>query len=150
MRHRKHRSKLNRTSEHRVALLRNLAAALVAHERIHTTKQKAQAVRPFLESLITLARRDTLQARRMVVSRLQDREAAIKLFEEIAPRVGTRPGGYLRIVKDKPRAGDGAEMAFIEFVDQRAPGEEPEKPRDLKQKLKQRRHEQRKAMAKNR
>lgn len=147
MRHRKHASKLNRTSEHRLALMRNLSVALVQHERIHTTEAKARQVRPFLEKLITRAKHGDLTARRMVNSRLQHRGAAIKLFEQIVPRVGERPGGYLRIVKDGPRMGDGAPMAYIEFVDPRAhdaAGEEAKKakqPKTLKQRLHQRRKE---------
>ena len=146
MRHRKHASKLNRTSEHRLALLRNLAVALVENERIRTTVAKARQLRPFLEPLITRTRQNDLAARRLVNSRLQNRGAAIKLFEEIGPRVAQREGGYLRIVKAGPRMGDGAPMAYIEFVDAapRAEGEAPKKPRTLKQRL----HERRKEMAK--
>ena len=147
MRHRKHTSKLNRTSEHRAALLRNLAIALVRHERIRTTQPKAQQLRPFLESLITLAKNDTLCSRRLAISRLNDRPTVQKLFEQIGPRVGERPGGYLRIVKDGLRMGDGALMAYIEFVDERPETGEEVKP-TLAKSLKRRRHEMRKARAK--
>lgn len=148
MRHRKHTSKLNRTSEHRIALMRNLAIALVESERIHTTLPKANAVRPYLEHLVTVAKQDTLAARRHIMAHLVNREAMHKLVSEIAPRVGERPGGYLRIVKDGRRMGDGAPMAYIEFVDA-APVVEGEAPAQ-KKTLKQRLHERRKEMAKAR
>lgn len=147
MRHRNHSSKLNRTSEHRAALLRNLAIALVRHERIRTTQPKAQQLRPFLESLITLAKNDTLSSRRLAISRLNDRPTVQKLFEQIGPRVASREGGYLRIVKDGPRMGDGALMAYIEFVDEAPEAGEETKP-TLQKSLKRRRHEMRKARAK--
>lgn len=147
MRHRKHRSKLNRTSEHRLALMRNLTAALIEHERIHTTQVKAVQLRPFVETLVTIARRGTLADKRLVMSRLPQRDAVVKLFDVIAPRVAERNGGYLRIVKDARRMGDGAPMAYIEFVDQPEAGtEEPKKRKTLKQRL----HERRKEVAKMR
>jgi large subunit ribosomal protein L17 len=146
MRHRNHSSKLNRTSEHRLALLRNLAVALVENERIRTTEAKARQLRPFLEPLITRARKGDLASKRLVIGRLNDAGATFKLFEEIAPRVGERAGGYLRIVKTAPRMGDGAPMAYIEFVDAAPKGEDdaPKKPRTLKQRLHERRKEMRK------
>lgn len=144
MRHRKHRSKLNRTSEHRAALLRNLTISLVEHERIQTTKQKAQALRPFAESLITLARDGSLHSRRLAFSRLQDKPTVAKLFNEIAEGVGSREGGYLRIVKAGRRVGDGAEMAYIEFVDE-IPTEGGDDARmDLDKVKKQKMHQARK------
>ena len=150
MRHRKHTSKLNRTSEHRVALLRNLTVALLTHERIRTTQAKAKQIRPFAEHLITLAREGTLAAKRLAISRLNDRVATIKLFDEIVPRVADRPGGYLRIVKDGVRMGDGAPMAFVEFVDP-PPAEVEKEPLQTKRKtLNQRLHQRRKEMAKMR
>ncbi|MCL5269926.1 MAG: 50S ribosomal protein L17 [bacterium] len=148
MRHRKHTSKLNRTSEHRAAMLRNLAIALVTNERIRTTHAKATQLRPFLEGLVTLAKEDTVAARRLAMARVGDRNAVVKLFSDIAPRVAQRAGGYLRIVKDAPRVGDGALMSYVEFVDpapQAVPGEE--KPAARKT-IKQRLHERRKEMAK--
>jgi large subunit ribosomal protein L17 len=148
MRHRKHASKLNRTSEHRLALMRNLAAALVHHERIQTTEAKAKQLRPFVETLITRAKQGDLASKRLVNSRLQSRDASVKLFDTIAPRVAQRPGGYLRVVKAGPRMGDGAPMAYIEFVDA-APKDEaatPAKPKTMKQRL----HERRKELAKAR
>lgn len=146
MRHRKHTSKLNRTSEHRAALLRNLSIALVRHERIRTTQPKAQQLRSFLEGLITLSKNDTLASRRLAISRLNDRPTVQKLFEEIGPRVAERNGGYLRITKDSVRMGDGALMAYIEFVDERPEGEAP--ATTMQKTLKKRRHEMRKARAK--
>lgn len=149
MRHRKHSSKLNRTSEHRRALLRNLSISLIEHERIRTTQVKAAQIRPFLEPLITLTKNDTLNTRRLAVSRLNDRSAVIKLFEAIGPRIKDRDGGYLRIVKDGKRYGDGAPMAYIEFVDA-APVSEDDgaSTATMEQKLKRKRHEMRKARAK--
>jgi large subunit ribosomal protein L17 len=148
MRHRKHRSKLNRTSEHRGALMRNLTIALVEHERIQTTQAKASQLRPFVEKLITLARENSLHARRLAVARIQDKPTVIKMFDELAPRVGDRPGGYLRIVKSGPRAGDGAPMAFIEFVD--AAPVSPDENKPQRKTVKQRLHERRKEVAKAR
>ena len=151
MRHRYHRSRLGRTSEHRAALLRNLAIALVRHERIHTTKIKAVQLRPFLEPLVSLARHDSLSARRRVLSALGDRDTVRKLFGDLGPRVAGRPGGYLRITADRPRMGDGALMAYIEFVDPRPKTEEtPEPKADLKTMLKRKKHERRKLLAKQR
>lgn len=144
MRHGNHRSKLNRTSEHRLALMRNLSVALITNERIRTTEVKAKQLRPFVEPLITRAKQDDLASRRVVNSRLQNRTASIKLFEDIGPRVADRDGGYLRIVKDGPRMGDGAPMAYIEFVDPRPKKEEaePKKPKTMKQRI----HEKKKAI----
>ena len=147
MRHRKHRSKLNRTSEHRLSLMRNLAIALIEHERIRTTQPKAAAVRSFLEKLVTLARKDTIAARRLAMARLVNRSAVCKLFEVLAPRTGDRPGGYLRIVKDQKRMGDGALMAFIEFVDDAPETDEIDAPETMEAKIKRKRHEARKARA---
>jgi large subunit ribosomal protein L17 len=150
MRPRKHTSKLNRPSEHRAALLRNLAIALVQHERIHTTKVKAGQLRPFVEGLVTLAKEGSLHARRLAISRVGDKETVHKLFSELGPRTAARAGGYLRIVKDAPRMGDGAPMAYIEFVDEapKAEGGAPAKRKTLKQRLHERRKELAKARAK--
>ncbi|MBN1515957.1 50S ribosomal protein L17 [Candidatus Sumerlaeota bacterium] len=117
MRHRKHHSKLNRTSEHRQALMRNLAIALIDHERIETTQAKAMQLRGVVEPLITLAREGSQHQRRLAFARLQSKEAVHKLFEELGPRFKDRPGGYTRVVKTDFRPGDGAPMAFIELVD---------------------------------
>ena len=148
MRHRKHTSKLNRTSEHRAALLRNLSIALVQYERIHTTKVKADQLRPFLEEVITLAKDGTLHARRLAISRLGHKDSIHKLFSDIAVRVANRNGGYLRIVKDGPRMGDGAPMAYVEFVDARPESDTP--AGTARKTMKQRLHERRKEMAKAR
>ncbi len=150
MRHRKHGSRLNRTSEHRLALMRNLAIALLRHERIRTTHQKASALRPFVESLVTIAKEGDLPARRRVISRLQDSDCVRKLFDEIAPRVSGRSGGYLRVVKDGPRAGDGALMSYIEFVDEQTTDSGDMTPPPQKKSVKQRLHQRRKELAKSR
>ena len=153
MRHRKHTSKLNRTSEHRLALLRNLAVALLTHERIRTTQSKAQQLRPFVEQLVTMAKGGSLADRRRAIARLGDARLAHRLFEEIAPRVAERNGGYLRIVKDGPRQGDGALMAWIEFVDEAPVATDEDAPRpgfDRKKLMKKKLHERRKELAKQR
>ena len=148
MRHRKIRSKLNRTTEHRLAMMRNLTVALVSQERIRTTQQKAKQLRSFVEPLITLAKAGDLHSRRLAFSRIGKKDTVHKLFQEIAPRVAERPGGYLRVIKDGPRAGDGAMMAYIEFVDARPESDEaaPAPSKTLKQRL----HERRKEMKKQR
>lgn len=118
MRHMKAGRKLNRTSSHRRALLRSLAQALFEHESVTTTVPKAKEARRFVERLITLARRNTLAARRLVASRLQDEAIAKKLVEEIAPRFADRPGGYTRIVKlARRRIGDASQVCKLELVE---------------------------------
>ena len=125
MRHNVAHRKLGRVTEHRLALLRNQATALLRHERIETTITKAKELRPFVERLITVAVRGvaageaggkTLHARRMVLADLQDRDVVGKLFETIAPRFADRPGGYTRILRVGFRRGDAAEIAQIELV----------------------------------
>ena len=125
MRHRVAHRKLSRVTEHRLALLRNQAQALLRHERIHTTVAKAKELRPFVERLITVAKRglangsDTthaVNARRMVRRDLSDREMVAKLFETIAPRFEGRPGGYTRLLRIGRRPGDDAEVAQVELV----------------------------------
>ena len=116
MRHNVGYRKLGRTSGHRRALLRNLATDLFRHERLKTTLPKARELRPFAEKLITLARRDDLHARRQVVRQISDKAVVKKLFDTIAPRFATRPGGYTRALKLGPRHGDGADMAIVELV----------------------------------
>ncbi len=116
MKHRAGHRKLNRTSEHRIATLRNLATALFTHGRITTTVTKAKELRPFAERLITKARADTVHARRIVAKDLHDRTLVKRLFDDIAPRYAQRPGGYTRILRCGPRRGDAAEMAIIELV----------------------------------
>ena len=139
---------MNRTSEHRAAMIRNLAISLVTYERIHTTRVKADQLRPFLEQVITLAKEGSLHSRRLAISRIGSKDAVHKLFAEIAPRVDGRNGGYLRIVKDGPRMGDGSPMAYVEFVDPKPASETPEEPK--KKTIKQRLHERRKEMNKAR
>ena len=117
MRHQKTRHKLSRSASHRKALLANLCIEVIDHERIKTTEAKAKAVKPEIEKLITLARRGDLHARRQALSALgQDKTVVYKLFEEIAPRYTTRPGGYTRILKLGPRASDSTEMVYLELV----------------------------------
>jgi len=117
MRHRKVGRQLNRKSAHRVALFRNLTAALIEHEAIKTTLPKAKEMRRFVEPLITLAKNDTVANRRVAFARTRNKEVVAKLFDEIGPRYKTRPGGYMRVLKMGFRAGDAAPMAFVELVD---------------------------------
>ena len=117
MRHRVAHRKLSRTTEHRLSLLRNMAASLITHERIRTTVAKAKELRPFVEKLVTLGKRDSLHARRRALSILSSKTVVRRLFSDVSPRFSERPGGYTRILKLGPRQGDGAPMAFIEFVD---------------------------------
>jgi large subunit ribosomal protein L17 len=124
MRHRVAHRKLGRVTEHRIALLRNQAEALLRHEHIETTVPKAKELRPFVERLITIAKRGladgggarALTARRLVLEELQDRAVVGKLFTEIAPRFAGRPGGYTRLLRVGFRQGDSAEMAMVELV----------------------------------
>jgi large subunit ribosomal protein L17 len=117
MRHRNSNRKLNRTSSHRQAMLRNLATSLLRHEVIKTTLPKAKELRRVAEPLITLGKTATLANRRLAFSRLRDRDIVGKLFEELGPRYLTRNGGYLRILKCGFRVGDNAPMALVELVD---------------------------------
>ena len=117
MRHRVHGRKLGRTSAHRKALFRNQLTALFTHERIITTVAKAKELRPIAERMVTIARSDTLAARRKVAVMVQDKDIARRLFDEIAPRFADRPGGYTRIMRLGRRRGDNAELAIIEFID---------------------------------
>ena len=117
MRHRVGHRKLQRTSSHRTALFRNMAAALIKHEQITTTTAKAKELRPYVEKLITLAKKGGLSNRRLAYSRLMDDTQLVKLFDVIAPRYATREGGYCRIVKAGIRMSDAAPMSIIEFVD---------------------------------
>ena len=120
MRHRYSGRKLNRTSAHRKATFRNLAAALIKHERIRTTLPKAKELRPIVERLVTLAKQDTLHARRTAMARLPRDADIAKLFGPLSERYAARPGGYTRIVRAGHRYGDAADMAYIEFVDRTA------------------------------
>ena len=117
MRHRKSGRKLGRTSSHRKAMYRNMAASLVRHETITTTLPKAKELRRVVEPLITLAKEDGVANRRLAFDRLRDKEAVGKLFSDLGPRFRERPGGYLRILKTGPRPGDAAPMAVVQLVD---------------------------------
>ena len=117
MRHRNAGRKLQRTSSHRAALFRNMAAALIKHEQITTTVAKAKELRPYTEKLITLAKKGGLSNRRLAQSRLLDETQLKKLFDVLAPRYADRAGGYTRIVKAGIRASDAAPIAIIELVD---------------------------------
>ena len=116
MRHRKAGRHLNRTSSHREAMFRNMAASLFQHELIKTTLPKAKELRRVAEPLITLAKTDSVHKRRLAFARLRDQAAVGKLFVELGPRYQDRPGGYLRILKCGFRAGDAAPMAYVELV----------------------------------
>ena len=117
MRHRKSGRKLNRTASHRKAMFANMAAALINHEQITTTLSKAKELRPFVDKLVTLAKRGDLHARRIAISRLRDEAMVAKLFEAIAPRYEDRLGGYTRVLRAGFRYGDNAPVAVIEFID---------------------------------
>ena len=156
MRHNLGYRKLGRVTEHRLALLRNQAIALLRHEKIETTIPKAKELRPFVERLITIAKRgiaagdakaQTLNARRLVLAEIPDTEVVSKLFSDIAPRFADRPGGYLRIQRIGFRRGDGAETAHIALVDyeykvveepeEGEDGEAPKKSKGLGERLRQ-------------
>ena len=135
MRHGNAHRKLGRTTSHRIALLRNLSAALIKHEQITTTLPKAKELRPYVEKLVTLAKKGGLSNRRLADARLGDDAQLRKLFDTIATRYATRQGGYVRVLKAGFRAADAAPMAVIEFVDRdtAAKGQDsgPVEPRDL-------------------
>lgn len=117
MRHRKKFNHLGRQSAHRKAMLQNMACSLLEHKRIRTTTAKAKALKMFVEPIITKAKEDTTNNRRIVFSALQSKEMVSELFREISVKIGNRPGGYTRILKIGNRLGDNAEMCFIELVD---------------------------------
>lgn len=117
MRHRKSGRKLNRNSSHRKAMFANMAVSLVQHETIQTTVPKAKELRQKVEPLITIAKRDSVANRRLIFSRLRDRQAVTKLFDILAPRYKKRHGGYLSILKSGYRSGDKAPMAIIRLMD---------------------------------
>lgn len=118
MRHRLGLRKLNRTSSHRLAMLRNMTVSLLRHETIKTTLPKAKELRRVVEPIITLGKKPSLANRRLAFDRLRDREMVVKLFDEIGPRFSTRNGGYLRILKCGFRDGDNAPMALVALLDQ--------------------------------
>ena len=117
MRHRVAGRKLQRTSSHRTALFRNMAAALIKHEQITTTTAKAKELRPYVEKLVTLAKKGGLSNRRLAHARLMDDAQLVKLFDVIGPRYADRSGGYTRVIKAGIRSSDAAAIAIIEFVD---------------------------------
>ena len=123
MRHRHGLRKLNRTSSHRLAMLRNMTVSLLRHEAIKTTLPKAKELRKVVEPIITLGKNDTLANKRLAFARLRDREIVQKLFAEIGPRYQARQGGYTRILKMGFRVGDNAPMAFVELVDRPDPSD---------------------------
>jgi large subunit ribosomal protein L17 len=126
MRHRHGLRKLNKTSSHRLAMLRNMTNSLFLHEVIKTTLPKAKELRRVAEPLITLAKEDTLANKRLAFDRLRDRDIVVKLFGELGPRYKERKGGYLRILKFGFRQGDNAPMALVELVDRPVVSEAPE------------------------
>jgi large subunit ribosomal protein L17 len=123
MRHRSGLRKLNRTSEHRLAMLRNMMNSLIAHEVIKTTLPKAKELRRVVEPMITLAKEPTVANKRLAFNRLRDRDSVVKLFGELGPRFMTRPGGYTRILKMGFRVGDNAPLALVELLDRPEPVE---------------------------
>jgi len=125
MRHGNGLRKLNRTSSHRLAMLRNMSNSLLQHEVIKTTLPKAKELRRVVEPLITLGKKDNLANRRLAFNRLRDRDMVTKLFTEIGPRFASRPGGYTRILKFGFRVGDNAPMALVELVDRPETTEAP-------------------------
>ena len=125
MRHRHGLRKLNRTSSHRLAMLRNMTNALLKHEIIKTTLPKAKELRRVAEPIITLGKEPSLANKRLAFNRLRDRDMVVKLFSELGPRYQTRNGGYLRILKFGFRVGDNAPMALVELVDRPDIGDAP-------------------------
>lgn len=136
MRHLVKGKKLRRNTSHRRSLLRNLVTSFLEKERIKTTLAKAKAAKPLAEKMITLAKKDTLHARRQALRFIYKKPVVKKLFDEIGPRFSERPGGYTRIVKIGPRTGDGAEMAVLELIGTEF--KKKEKKKDIKEKLKER------------
>lgn len=127
MRHRKQRGRLERPSSHRKAMVRNQVTSLLDHEQIETTDAKAKVLRRVADRMITLGKRGTLHARRRALAVIRDRDVAAKLFDELAPRYATRPGGYTRVLKVRQRVGDAAPMSIVELVD-RGVAPEAKKP----------------------
>src|SRR6266540_3805423 len=141
MRHHRAGKKLGRDPSHRKALYANLAGALIEHGRIKTTITKAKAVRPIAEQMITLGRRGDLHARRQAMAYLRSQEIVHKLFAEVGPSFKDRNGGYSRIVRIGPRAGDAAEMAYLELVDFSAEEQAEEKAERRRLRLRRRQQE---------
>ena len=134
MRHGHGQRKLNRTTSHRLAMLRNMTVSLLKHEAIKTTLPKAKELRRVAEPIITLGKSNTLANKRLAFDRLRDRDMVVKLFDELGPRYKARNGGYLRILKMGFRQGDNAPMAYVELVDRPAPVEEARDTGDSKVK----------------
>ncbi len=130
MRHRHGLRKLNRTSSHRLAMLRNMTVSLLKHEAIRTTLPKAKELRRVAEPIITLGKTPTLANKRLAFNRLRDRDTVVKLFDELGPRYKNRNGGYLRILKWGFRVGDNAPMALVELMDR--PEVKEEAPKEEK------------------
>jgi large subunit ribosomal protein L17 len=145
MRHRHGLRKLNRTSSHRLAMLRNMAASLLRHEAIKTTVPKAKELRRVVEPLITLGKKPSIANRRLAFDRLRDREVVVKIFDTLGPRYSKRNGGYLRILKMGFRKGDNAPMAYVELMDR--PDAEGEAGKDKKEGTKRGKKEAEKAAA---
>ena len=124
MRHRSGLRKLNRTTAHRLAMLRNMMCSLLRHEAIKTTLPKAKELRRVVEPMITLAKNPTVANRRLAFNRLRDREVVVKLFDELGPRFANRNGGYTRVLKMGFRPGDNAPMAYVELTEKAAQVEE--------------------------
>lgn len=125
MRHKIAGRPLGRTPSHRAALMKNLAGSLIRHEAIETTLPKAKELRPFADKLVTLGKKGTLASRRRAYDLLQDKDLVKRLFDVVAPRFQERNGGYTRIVRTRTRAGDGAVMAMIEYLDRKVGEETP-------------------------
>ena len=134
MRHGHGQRKLNRTTSHRLAMLRNMTVSLLKHEAIRTTLPKAKELRRVAEPIITLGKSNTLANKRLAFDRLRDRDMVVKLFDELGPRYKARNGGYLRILKMGFRQGDNAPMAYVELVDRPEPVEEARDTGDSKVK----------------
>jgi large subunit ribosomal protein L17 len=132
MRHRKGNSKLGRRSNHRLAMFRNLLTSLFRHERVLTTEAKAKAIRGTADEMVTLAKRESLHARRQVLSMVQDTVVVGRLFDTIAARFAERHGGYTRIIRVGPRPGDAAPMVYLELVDRAAAPADDDKGKDKK------------------
>ena len=133
MRHLKRTAKLGRTGEHRNAMLANLVCSLIKHKRVTTTVAKAKAARSVAEKLVTLGKKNTIHARRLVAARLHQEDATKILFNEIAPAQKERNGGYTRIVKMHQRQGDAAQLAILEWVDVPVSGETPTETKSEKE-----------------
>ncbi len=133
MRHGHGQRKLNRTTSHRLAMLRNMTVSLLKHEAIKTTLPKAKELRRVAEPIITLGKNPTLANKRLAFNRLRDRDMVVKLFDELGPRYKARNGGYLRILKMGFRQGDNAPMAFVELMDRPEPQEDAPKKKGAKQ-----------------